>query len=58
MENIFENYVNDIYNLKVNSKGGEREIFKLLLNGLYGYIGRKKYLRVSQVLSLKKANEL
>jgi hypothetical protein len=54
--NLFNDYVKEIYNLKVNSKGPERQIYKLLLNGLYGYLGRKRDLRVSHILNKNQAN--
>jgi hypothetical protein len=41
---LFSEYVNHFYSLKMKSTGSERWISKLLLNCLYGTFGRKKEL--------------
>ena len=41
---LFSNYVNYFYNIKMNSSGADRWISKLLLNSLYGIFGRKQEL--------------
>ena len=41
---LFTSYVHDMYQVKMNSKGVERWISKLLLNSLYGLFGRKQNL--------------
>lgn len=38
---LFNNYVEHFYEKKSKTNGSERFITKLLLNGLYGYFGRK-----------------
>jgi hypothetical protein len=38
---LFNEYIEEFYKLKSQVKGGERYVVKLLLNGLYGYFGRK-----------------
>jgi len=42
--NIFNNYVDHFFNIKLNSTGAKKLIAKLHLNGLYGYFGRKQDL--------------
>ena len=39
---IFTKYIEDLYHVKLNAKGSERWIAKLLLNCLYGVFGRRK----------------
>ena len=45
---VFNDYVNDMYQVKVNAVGAERVFVKLLLNGLYGYFARddEKYIAI------------
>lgn len=38
---LFSDFVNHFYNIKMNSTGIERDMAKGLLNNLYGYFGRK-----------------
>ena len=40
--NLFNEYINDMYKVKMNSVGAERWISKLLQNSLYGLFGRKQ----------------
>ena len=40
-KDLFTNYVNTFYKIKMNSTGSERWISKILLNSLYGLFGRK-----------------
>jgi hypothetical protein len=48
----FKDYVRDMYERKVTATSeAERSVYKLLLNGLYGYFGRKTPDRVTRVLS-------
>lgn len=42
--NIFDQYVDHFFNIKLNSIGAKKLIAKLHLNGLYGYFGRKQDL--------------
>jgi hypothetical protein len=42
--NIFDSYVDHFFNIKLNSKGAQKAIAKLHLNGLYGYFGRRQDL--------------
>jgi hypothetical protein len=42
--NIFDDYVDHFFNIKLNSTGAQKLIAKLHLNGLYGYFGRKQDL--------------
>jgi hypothetical protein len=37
----FNDYVDHFYKMKMTAKGDQRFMIKLLLNGLYGYFGRK-----------------
>ena len=40
-DNIFAEYIKDLYKVKQYSKGSEKLIVKLLLNSLYGIFGRR-----------------
>ena len=46
----FKRYVDHFYNIKKVVKGGERLITKLLLNGLYGFFGRKPVDDITHVI--------
>lgn len=42
-ENIFKNFVTDLYNKRINTKNDiEKYIYKIILNSLYGRFGMKK----------------
>lgn len=43
-KDIFSEYVNEMYQIKMNSTGAKRWISKLLQNSLYGLFGRKQEL--------------
>ena len=43
-DDIFTSYVNNMYKLKMEAKGAERWIAKMLLNSLYGLFGRRQEL--------------
>ena len=49
---LFNDYVNDMYRIKMNSVGAERWISKLLQNSLYGLFGRKQ--EVIETLTINK----
>ena len=40
-EDLFSEFVQDFYSLKKNSKGSDRDIWKIILNSLYGKFGQK-----------------
>lgn len=42
-DKLFRGYVSKYYELKNNSKGGEKIVYKLMLNSLYGKFGSKLY---------------
>ena len=42
-DKIFKNYVNQFYKLKSTTQGGEKMVYKLMLNSLYGKFGSKLY---------------
>ena len=46
------------YSLKSKVTGGERFIVKLLLNGLYGYFGRKPINNETEIITIDEAREL
>lgn len=51
--------MNEFYNKKrILNKGGFRFIVKLLLNGLYGYFGRKLINRKIEITNAERANFL
>ena len=54
---IFCNYVNDIYSKKKNSNSNtEKQIYKLMLNSLYGRFGLKKNFNFSVIVSENQKN--
>lgn len=57
--NIFENYINDLYKIKQNSPKGSAMhlISKLLLNSLYGRFGLNIFLPKAKFLTNKKFDE-
>jgi hypothetical protein len=46
----FDSYIDHFYHIKKTTEGGERMINKLMLNGLYGYFGRKLVEQVVEVI--------
>lgn len=53
----FNDYVNHFYELKKTAKGSaDRYITKLLLNGLYGFFGRKPVEEIIEVVPQNKMN--
>lgn len=55
----FISYVNEFYNQKkILNKGGFRFLVKLLLNGLYGYFGRKPINKEIEITNADRANFL
>jgi hypothetical protein len=54
----FDEYIADIYALKQKSRGPERDIYKLLLNGLYGKFGQQGFkircVPIEKMLELEK----
>jgi hypothetical protein len=48
---LFTKYVDDFYKLKQNSKGIEREFYKLMLNSLYGKLGQNKSFSEFKMIS-------
>lgn len=46
IENMFTDYVSDLYELKNTSSGAEKLIYKYLLNSLYGKFGQRKFDKV------------
>lgn len=50
-ENLFEEYVTHFYNKKMHSRGGERFLYKLMLNSIYGYLGRKPDVLKTEIVN-------
>jgi hypothetical protein len=46
IKNFFTDYVTDTYELKNNSEGAEKLLYKYLLNSLYGKFGQRKFDKV------------
>lgn len=45
-DKIFKDFVNDFYQLKLNSKGAKKEIAKIILNSSYGKFAQKREMNV------------
>lgn len=58
-ENLFKDYVDHFYNMKVNAKDSvERSIAKLMLNSLYGKFGQKDIESKIRLISRKDAEDI
>ncbi|RUS26198.1 hypothetical protein BC938DRAFT_471087 [Jimgerdemannia flammicorona] len=55
---LFSKYVEHFYNLKASATGGERFVYKLLLNGLYGFFCRASYYNESKIVNQDRAAEI
>lgn len=55
INNLFNNYVNHFYNLKSNANKEEKFLYKLMLNGLYGYLGRYPILNKSEIVNYEES---
>ena len=53
----FNDYIDHFYDKKI-AKGGERYITKLLLNGLYGFFGRKPIEEIIEVVDQNKLDRI
>lgn len=54
---VFNDYVNHFYNVKMNSTGSDRNIAKLMLNSLYGKFGMNPIMERIEILDTEKAIE-
>ena len=54
VKNIFNDYVNELFELKKNSTGSNKMIFKSLLNNLLGRFGLNLIKPITQIVNLEK----
>lgn len=54
-EYIFNKYVDDLYEKKRTAIGPAKVMYKLFLNGLYGYFARRNEVNVAKVMTLDDA---
>lgn len=57
-KNLFKEYVEHFYEKKANSTGSSRFLYKLFLNSIYGYLGRKPEMLKTEIISHEKINQM
>ncbi|MGO1421719.1 MAG: DNA polymerase [Staphylococcus equorum] len=55
---LFKDYVNHFYDKKINSNGGERFLYKLMLNSIYGYLGRDIEQLKTEIIKKSELNNI
>lgn len=57
-KNLFDDYVTHFYEKKANSSGGIRFLYKLMLNSLYGYLGRESEQLKTDIIQKNKLSDI